>query len=153
MRGLLCSPSFVGFICARMWGHGVLPVGLPAPFSTTLSPALLVYLRECGATWSASGQTACPVGPTLGQSRSRHGHVSPLRPGCPSPPLLLVWMNVYFLFSWCQTSLPFNFLSVLVVRGGTVSPSILNESFAGYCSLGCKSLLFISWNIPSPSGL
>ena len=27
-----------------MWGHGVLPAALPAPFSTTLSPALSVYL-------------------------------------------------------------------------------------------------------------
>ena len=46
-----------------MWGCGVLPAALPAPFSTTLSPALLVYLRECGAAGSASGQTACPVVP------------------------------------------------------------------------------------------
>ena len=27
-----------------MWGHGVLPAALPAPFSATLSPALWVYL-------------------------------------------------------------------------------------------------------------
>ena len=27
-----------------MWAHGVLPAALPAPFSATLSPALLVYL-------------------------------------------------------------------------------------------------------------
>ena len=27
-----------------MWGRGVLPAALPAPFSATLSPALLVYL-------------------------------------------------------------------------------------------------------------
>ena len=53
-----------------MWGHGVLPTALPAPFSTTLSPALLVYLRECGAAESASGQTACPIRPTLCQSQS-----------------------------------------------------------------------------------
>ena len=42
---------------------------------------------ECGAAGSASGQTACPVCPTLRQSWSRHGHASPLRPGahlCPS---------------------------------------------------------------------
>ena len=32
------------FICARVWGRGVLPATLPAPFSTTLSPALSVYL-------------------------------------------------------------------------------------------------------------
>ena len=37
-------------------------------------------VRECGAAGSASGQTACPVGPTLCQSRSRHGHASPLHP-------------------------------------------------------------------------
>ena len=44
MRGLLCSPLFVRFICVRLWGREVLPATLPAPFSTTLSPALLVYL-------------------------------------------------------------------------------------------------------------
>ena len=93
---------------------------LPAPFSTTLIPAHSVYLRECRAAGSASGQTACPVGPTLRQSQSRHGSASPLRPSCPSPPLLPVWMNFYFLFPWCRTSLLFDFLPVLVVRGGAV---------------------------------
>ena len=103
-----------------MWGHRVLPAALPALFSATLSPALLVYLCKCGAAGSASGQTACPVGPTLCQSLSCHSHASPLRPGCPSPPLLLVWMNVYFLFPWCWTYLLFDFLSVLVVQGGAL---------------------------------
>ena len=70
---------------------------------------------ECGAAGSASGQTACPVRPSLRQSRSFHGHVSPLHPGCPSLLLLPVRMNVSFLSPWCRTSLPFNFLSVLVV--------------------------------------
>ena len=37
------------FIYVRMWGIGVLPVALPAPLSATLSPALSVYLHECGA--------------------------------------------------------------------------------------------------------
>ena len=32
------------FICVRVWGRGVLPATLPAPFSASLSPALLVYL-------------------------------------------------------------------------------------------------------------
>ena len=58
------------FIYVLMWGQGVVPTALPAPYSATLSPALWVYLRECGATGSASGQTACPVCPTLRQSRS-----------------------------------------------------------------------------------
>ena len=84
------------------------------------SGPLGLSVRECGAAGSASGQTACPVGPTLCQSRSCHGNASPLCPGCPSPPLLPVWMNVYFLFPWCRTPLPFDFLSVLVVRGGAV---------------------------------
>ena len=70
---------------------------------------------ECGATGSASVLTACPVCPTVRQSLSCQGNASPLCPGCPFLPLLLVWMNVYFLFPWCQTSLPFDFLSVLVV--------------------------------------
>ena len=55
----------------------MLPAALPAPFSATLSPALLAYLCERGAAGSASGQTACPVRPTLRQSRSCHGHAGP----------------------------------------------------------------------------
>ena len=120
LRGLLRSPSFVQFICVRMWGYGVLPAALPAPLSATLSPALSVYLRKCRVARSASARTACPVRPTLRQSQARHGNVSPLRPGCLSPPLLPVWMNVYILFPWCWTSWPLDFLSVLVVRGGAV---------------------------------
>ena len=135
----------------RMWGHGVLPAALPAPFSATLSPALSVYLRECRATGSASGQTACPVGPTLRQSWSCHGNSSPLCPGCPSPPLLLVWMNVYFLSTWCRTSLPFNFLSVLVVRGGAVClptpPSWFSWSLVSLESGGWISY-FLYWIFP-----
>ena len=54
------------------------------------SGPLSLSVRECGATGSASGRIACPVRPTLRQSRSCHGNASPLHPGCPSPPLLLV---------------------------------------------------------------
>ena len=69
LHGLLHSPPCVQFICAQMWGRGVLPATLPALFSATLSLALSVYLCECGAAGSAGGQTACPVHPTLRQSR------------------------------------------------------------------------------------
>ena len=77
-------------------------------------------VHECGAAGSASGQTACPVRPTLHQSGSLHANTSPLCPRCPSLPLLQVWMNVSFLSTWCRTSLPLDFPSVLVVRGGAV---------------------------------
>ena len=115
---LLHCPPFVRFICGRIWCRGVLPTTLPAPLSATLSLALSVYLHKCGAAGSACRQTACPVCPTLCQSRSGQGHESPLRPVCPSPPLLPVWMNDYFLFPWCWSPLLFDSLSVLVVRGG-----------------------------------
>ena len=85
--GLLCSPPFVRFICVQMWDCRVLPAALPAPFSATLSPALLVYLHKCRVAGSASAWTACPVRPTLRQSQSCHSQASPLHPGaylCPS---------------------------------------------------------------------
>ena len=81
MRSLLRSPPFARFICVRMWGPGVLPTALPAPLSATLSPALSVYLHKCRVAGSASARTACPIPPTLCQSQSRQGHVSPLHPG------------------------------------------------------------------------
>ena len=95
----------------------MLPTTLPAPLSTTLSLALLVYL--CMNV----GPHSLPVVrlPALFVLHSASlGNASALHPSCSSPPLLQVWMNVYFLFSWCWTSSLFDFLSVLVVRGGTV---------------------------------
>ena len=56
-------------------------------------------VRECGAVGSASGQTACPVCPTLCQSQSHSSNAIPLLPGFRSLPLLLVWMKVYFFIS------------------------------------------------------
>ena len=123
LRGLPRSPPFVRFICERMWGHGVLPAALPAPFSATLSPALLVYL--CANV----GPHVLPWSDCLPRS-SHGGNESPFCPGCPSPPLLPVWMSIYFLFPWCRTSLPFDFLSVLVVRGGTVCLPMLPSWFS-----------------------
>ena len=45
------------------------------------SSPLGLSVCECGATGSASGQTDCPVRPTLRQSQSRQGNASPLRSG------------------------------------------------------------------------
>ena len=45
LRGLLRSQPFIPvYLCASVWGPRMLPAALPAPFSATLSPALLVYL-------------------------------------------------------------------------------------------------------------
>ena len=113
-------------INGQMWGHrGVLPTTLPAPFSATLSPALSVYLcanlGPQGLLVVRLPALFVPRSASLSrQSSSRPGNVSPLSPSCLSPPLLLVWMNVYCLSPWFRTFLPFDFLSVLVVRGGTV---------------------------------
>ena len=81
LLGPFRSPLFIPVYLCMSVGCRVLPAALPAPFSTTLSLALSVYLRECGAAGSASGQTACPFRPTLRQSVSLHSHASPLRPG------------------------------------------------------------------------
>ena len=73
------------------------------------SGPLGLSVRECGAAGSASGQSACPIRPTLCQSQSRHGNSSPLRPGCPSPPLLPVWMNCLFFISLVSDFLAIRF--------------------------------------------
>ena len=116
-----CRPNPRGVFNQRF--EALFPQAGALGYAVCLAPRSLSGLSvcECGAAGSASGQTACAVRPTLHQSWSHHGHASPLRPGCPSPPLLPVWMYVSFLSTWCQTSLPFDFLSVLVVRGGAVS--------------------------------
>ena len=108
------------FICARMWGLGVLPTALPAPFSATLSPALSVYLCVNvglqGLLVVRLPALFIPHSPGLGPTRATWVLSAP----CLSPPLLPVWMYVSFLSTLCRTSLPFDFLSVLVVRGGAV---------------------------------
>ena len=120
MRSLLHSPPFARFLCVQMWGPGVLPTALPALLSTTLSPALSVYLHKCRVAGSASARTACAICPTLRQSQSPPQPHESSPPRCPSLALLPIWMNVYFLFLWCQSPLLFDSLSVLVVRGGAV---------------------------------
>ena len=106
------------YLCVNVGPRGATPCCACPVLRHSDSGPLGLSVRECGATGSASARTACSIRPTLHQSQSCHGHASPLRPQCLSPPLLLVWVNVYFLFPWCRTSLPFDFLSVLVVRGG-----------------------------------
>ena len=74
-----------GFYSQRFWGF-IYPHWNPGLLGLSHSPVLPPGLsaRECGTARSAS---LC-----LG--------MSPLRPNCPSPPLLLVWMNVSSLIPW-----------------------------------------------------
>ena len=118
------------YLCANVGPQGATHRSACPVLRHSESGPLGLSVRECGATGSASGQTSCPVCPTLRQSWSCHGNASPFHLGCPSPPLLPVWMNVYFLFPWCRTSLPFDFLSVLVVRGGSVCLPMLPSWFS-----------------------
>ena len=105
------------FICARLWGRGMLPAALPAPFSATLSLALWVYLcanvGPQGLLVVRLPAAFIPHSTSLGSATATR--VLSALAALPSPPLLPVWMNVSFLSTWCQTSLPFDFLSVLVV--------------------------------------
>ena len=120
LHGLLQSLPSIRFICARMWGCGVLPTALPAPFSATLSPALSVYL--CTNVWPQGLLVLGLPAPFVPHSASLSPATATqvLSTPVPSPPLLPVWMYVYFLFSWCWSPLLFDSLLVLVVRRGTV---------------------------------
>ena len=118
-RSALLPAVCLVYLCMNVGPRGAIRCSACPVLCHSESGPLGLSVPKCGAAGSASGQTACSVGPTLRQSGSCHGNASPLRPGCLSPPLLLVWMNV-FLFPWFRTSLPFDFLSVLVVRGGAV---------------------------------
>ena len=98
MCSLLRSPLFARFICVRMWGPGVLPAALPALFSATLSPALSVYLfANVGLQGLLVLGLPAPFVPhSSSLSPATATESSP--PRCPSPPLLPVWRNVYFVF-------------------------------------------------------
>ena len=87
LRGLLRSPPFIPvYLCANVEPRGATHLSACPILRHSESDPLGLSVRECRAG-PASGQIACPVGPTLRQSWSRHGQASPLRPGaclCPS---------------------------------------------------------------------
>ena len=91
-------------------------------------------VRECGAIGSASGQTACPVCPTLRQSQSRHSHASPLHPGAVSaPPTSLdEWLFSIFLV-----------LVPLAVRFSVSSGCARRRSVSTYAAILVLSNLFL----------
>ena len=115
MRSALLPAVCPVYLCMNVGPRGATHHSACPILCHSESGPLGLSVCECGAAASASGQTPCPVCPTFRQSGSRHGNSSPLCPGAQSPPLLPFWMNVYFLFPWCRTSLLFDFLSVLAV--------------------------------------
>ena len=68
---LLRSPPFVlVYLCRNVGPWGTTRCSAWPDLRHSESGPLGLSVRECGASGSASGQTACPVSPTLRQSRS-----------------------------------------------------------------------------------
>ena len=77
----LIPPVFLLLYCTQMWDHLLHQLCLPSSIS-------------CCFTWSAICCLCLP------QSSSHNPFASPLHPGCPSPSLLWVSMNVCSLSAW-----------------------------------------------------
>ena len=74
-------PPFVSvYLCTNVGPRGATRCSACPALHHSESGPLGLSVRECGAAGSASAQTACPVSPTLRQSRSHHSHESPLHP-------------------------------------------------------------------------
>ena len=103
------------FICARMWGLGVLPVALPAPFSATLSPALSVYL--CANVGLQGLLVVRLPAPFIPHSTSLGSAMATQVLSAPVPiSALPTGLDVCFFFIYLVLDfLLFDFLSVLVV--------------------------------------
>ena len=89
------------YLCANVGQWGATRRSACPVLCHSESSPLGLSVRECGATGSASGQTACLVRPTLLQSGSCHGHPSPLHPGArlASPTGLDEWFFFIYLVS------------------------------------------------------
>ena len=70
------------YLCVNMGRRGGTHRSACPVLCHSESGPLGLSVCECGAAGSASGQTACPVRPTLRQSWSCHSNTSPL---CPVP--------------------------------------------------------------------
>ena len=110
--------------------------------SPAVPPSLSMH--ECGAAGSASYLLAGPASCSLA--------VSPLCPGCPSPPLLPVWMNVSSLSPWLSD---FHTVRFSVSSGGFLflnccCPSfgcVRRHSVSTYASILARSPLFKLFSI------
>ena len=105
LRSLLCSLLFIPvYLCVSVGPQGATRHSACPVLRPSESGPLGLSVRQCGAAGSASGHTACPVHPTLRQSRSYHGHASPLSPGARLLPSY--WSGCMFLFYLLGVGLP-----------------------------------------------
>ena len=115
-------PLVLVYLCVNMGPRGLLPAALPTPFSATLSPALSVYLCvNVGPQVLLEVRLPAqfiPHSASLGLGPPTTTRFLSAPAAISTPPTTLD--ECYFLSPWCRTSLLFDFLSVLVVRGGAV---------------------------------
>ena len=164
MRSLLHSRGsllpLVRFICGRLWCRRVLPAALPAPFSTTLSPALWVSPTTSPVRLGVSPAAA----PTLrGVFNQRFEALFPvLEPWVVQSALLpavrpvYLWANVVPRGATCCSACP-------ILHHSESSPlglSMCECGIAGSASAGtacpvCPTLLQSRYcpSLPPPTGL
>ena len=86
------------YLCANVGRQGATRCSACPILRHSESGPLCLSMHECGATGSDSGQTACPVCPTLCQSWSRLSHARPLCPGaCLGPSYRSGCMFLFYL--------------------------------------------------------
>ena len=93
LRIFPAASSTTGFFSQRFWSFFTL-LWNPGLHSLSWSPVVSPGLSACKCT------TTCSVSHCFARSTSRCLAASPLHPSCPSPPFLLVWMNVSTLTPW-----------------------------------------------------
>ena len=86
------------YLCMNVGPQGATRLSAYPIFRHSESGPLGLSVHKCGVAGSASGQTVCPVRPTLCQSQSRHGNMSPLCPGARlHPPYRSGCMFLFYL--------------------------------------------------------
>ena len=104
-RSALLPAAFVPvYLCRNVGPRGATRRSACPVLHHSESGPLGLSVCECGVAGSASAQTACPVCPTLRQSQSCPGHVSPLHPGARLRPSY--WSGGMFLFYPLGVGLP-----------------------------------------------
>ena len=144
MQSLLRSPPSVPvYLCAKVGLQGASHHSACPVLRHSESGPLGLSVCECGTAGSASGQTACPVPPTLLQCWSRQGYASPLHPGPPpsipvsAPPTSL---DECFLFIYLVSDF-------LAVRFSVGSGCARRLSVSTYASILLLCQIVLNFNV------